>query len=211
MNGKAIWAAATAAAISTAAVLTIGCDTAPSTTATADTTTASDATGDTAACPFTYTGVGTGNIVINEVQGKVDDWVELHNKGTTTASLSGYTLSDGNAEGCPDLGEALTFPADATIAAGGYLLVEAGKKTPEIGLTTKCIAGGPETCYQAAFKVSAGGGDQVFLLQGKNVVDSVQVPAGVLLDGTQTYGRVPNGSGAFKAASPTPGFANKAL
>lgn len=210
MNGKAYWSAAAAIA-SAAAILATGCDSATSTASSTDTSAGSDTSGDTASCPFTYTGIGTGNIVINEVQGKVDDWVELHNKGTTTASLAGFSLSDGNAEGCPDLGEALTFPADATIAAGGYLLIEAGKKTPEIGITTKCIAGGPETCYQAAFKLSAGGGDQVFLLQGKNVIDSVQIPAGVLLDGTQTYGRLPNGSGAFKVASPTPGFANKGL
>lgn len=205
MNSRVIWAVATAAA----AIFALGCDTAPAATASGDAT--SGDSSDASACPFTASGAGTGNIVINEVQGKGDDWVELHNKGATTASLSGYTLSDGNAQGCPDLGEALTFPADATIAAGGYLLIEAGKKTPEIGLTTKCIAGGPETCYQAAFKLSAGGGDQVFLLQGKNIVDSVNVPAGVLLDGTQTYGRLPSGTGAFKATSPTPGFANKAL
>lgn len=207
---KGIWtraATATLLAPALASLLAMGCDTASSTASSSDASAASDASGDAAACPFT---VGSaGNIVINEVQGKGDDWVELHNKGTSTASLSGYTLADGNAEGCPDLGEAVTFPADATIAAGGYLLIEAGKKTPEIGLTSKCIAGGPETCYQAAFKVSAAGGDQVFLLQGKNIVDSVKIPAGVLVDGSQSYGRLPSGSGGFQSASPTPGFANK--
>lgn len=190
-----------------------GCDTAPDAKPAADATsgdTAADQTGDgSSSCPFTNAAAGSSPIVINEVQGKGDDWIELHNKGTTTVNLAGYAVADQNASSCPDLGDGVAFPADATIAAGGYLLIEAGKATPEVGLTTKCIAGGPPTCYQAKFGISAGGGDKVYLILNKTIVDSVSIPPNVLLDGTQTWGRLPNGSGEFKSAVPTPGAANK--
>lgn len=191
-----------------------GCDTAADSPAATDATVGdagkTDIAGDTTAnCPFSNAVAGSSTIVINEIQGKGDDWVELHNKGTATVSLAGYSLADQNELGCPDLVDGVTFPADATIAAGGYLLIEAGKTTPEIGLTDKCIQGGPVYCYQAKFKVSAGGGDKVFLTLNKTVVDSVSVPPNVLVDGTQTWGRLPSGTGEFKSAVPTPGAANK--
>ncbi len=191
-----------------------GCDTAPESTAKADAVAGDAVTADQTSdslgnCPFTRAAPASSPIVINEVQGKGDDWIELHNKSGATVSLAGYSVADQNELGCPDLLDGVAFPADATIAAGGYILVEAGKTTPEIGLTTKCIQGGPETCYQAAFKVSAAGGDKVFLTLNKTVVDTVSVPPNVLLDGTQTWGRLPNGTGEFKSAVPTPGAANK--
>lgn len=190
--------------------LAMGCDTAAEPAAATTDAGKSDTTADAiTSCPFTNAAAGASTIVINELQAKGDDWVELHNKGAATVSLAGYTLADQDEFGCPDLADGVTFPADATIAAGGYILVEAGKKTPEIGQTTKCIPGGPETCYQAKFKISAESGDKVFLTLNKTLVDSASVPPNVLLDGTKTWGRLPNGTGGFKSAEPTPGAANK--
>lgn len=199
-------AADTAAAADTATTgndaATTGNDTAPASDA------AKPADVFTGTCEVAPTVTGSSAIVINEVQGKTDDWVELYNAGNDTVSLGGMTLADKDSNGCPKLASALTFPASATLPKGGYLLV-VGKKTPATGVQTKCLTtGGPKTCWQMAFKVSSTNGDGIFLVQNKQVVGSVAVPAGILSD-TQSWGRSPNGTGDFKGMPPTPGAANQ--
>ncbi|MDB4465511.1 lamin tail domain-containing protein, partial [Akkermansiaceae bacterium] len=48
------------------------------------------------------------------------DWIELHNAGADSISLSGYFLSDN-----PDSPFKWPFPAGTTIDAGGYLMIMA--------------------------------------------------------------------------------------
>lgn len=182
----------------------------------ADSTAADTAAADTAAadtpsggCAFTPAPAGTSQIVINEVQGKTDDWVELRNNGTAKASLAGMIVADRGPDGCPRLDAALTFPAEATIPAGGYVVIIGGKKTPAPGIQTKCLPAGPPECYHAGFKVGVTSGDSIFLLQGKQIVDTAEVLAGAIPADTKTWARIPNGTGKFQLASPTPGLANK--
>ena len=159
------------------------------------------------ACAVSPAVTGSSPIAINEVQGKSDDWVELVNTGSEAVSLGGMVLTDKGSDGCPKIASGLTFPAAATLAAGARLLV-VGKKSPLPGQQTDCLAIGPKTCWHMAFKVSASGGDGIFLIANKQVVSAVAVPATTLTD-TAAWGRIPDGTGAFTATVPTPGEANK--
>ncbi|MDE0594093.1 MAG: lamin tail domain-containing protein [Roseibacillus sp.] len=61
---------------------------------------------------------GGGTPVPNQVPGTTDDWIELHNQGTTTLSLAGWHLTDsaGNLN-------KWTFPPGITLPMGDFLVV----------------------------------------------------------------------------------------
>jgi hypothetical protein len=63
------------------------------------------------------------------------DYVELHNKSTSTVDISGFVLAYGSATGQfgSSAGNYYTFPSSTTIAAGKFLLVKVG---PDPGMTT---------------------------------------------------------------------------
>ncbi len=130
-------------------------------------------------------------LVINEVmasndatladpQGEYDDWIEFMNTGAESIDLAGMYLSDDRAEPLK-----WQFPAGATIAAGGYLLVWADDDD------------GATPGLHASFKLS-GKGESVVLsdidARGNVVIDSVDYPA---LEDDQSYGRSPDGTGDF--------------
>jgi len=141
-----------------------------------------------------------GNLVINEFvasndsiggyqepDGGYGDWVELYNNGSSTLNLEGLNFSD-------DLLELdkWAFPAGASIAGGGYLIVWVDDDEDQNGIHT-------------TFKLSKGGEDLV-LSQGGTIIDQY------------TYGeqetniaeaRVPNGTGNFVAQTPTPNANNQ--
>ncbi len=176
----------------------------------ADTVAAADsaATADGAnACPIAATVVGSTPIAINEVQGKGDDWIELLNTGDQSVSLGGIHLADMGANGCPKMEEALLFPTSASLAPGGRLLV-VGKKAPKAGEQTDCLPGASGPCWHMAFKVSATSGDAIFLISGGKVVAAAAVPPNALTE-TASWGRLPDGTGAYTNIVPTPGTANK--
>ena len=141
-------------------------------------------------------------VVINELmasngttmldpQGDADDWIELKNMAETEIDLSGMYLSDDRAEP-----RKWQFPTGTTIAAGGYLLVWADDDAGDSpGLHTN-------------FKLSAKG-ESVVLSDtddnGNTVIDAVDYPA---LGADESYGRTPEGSGAFRTLSATPGVSN---
>ena len=145
----------------------------------------------------------TSAVVINELmasnsaildpQGDADDWIELKNTGTTTIDLSGMYLSDDRTEP-----RKWQFPAGTTIAAAGYLLVWADNDDGDSpGLHTN-------------FKLSADGESVVLSdtdANGNAIIDAVDFPA---LGRDESYGRMPEGTGAFQAlaiaspAGPTP-------
>jgi hypothetical protein len=77
----------------------------------------------------------------------------------------------------------------------------------DAGATTECLdAGG--SCFAATFKVSNSRGETVWLLDPGGTVEQQQnypmnaVPSGF------SYGRFPDGTGAFGQTTPTPGAAN---
>lgn len=148
-------------------------------------------------------GAGLG-LVLNEVSGVGDDYIELYNAGSEAVDLAGLQVADDEA-GAPKVAEAVTFPAGTTLAPGKYLFILADQKSAAPGPQTTCDPG-PSPCFHATFGVSKSG-DVLYLLDASDkILESVAFPAD-LLDG-QTWGRFPNGSGTFVLNKPTPGTAN---
>jgi uncharacterized repeat protein (TIGR02543 family) len=147
------------------------------------------------------------NIVINEIlssnsfsnmdeDGSYQDWIELYNNGATTLNLSGYGLSDD-----ATILYKWTFPS-VSIAPGEYLLVWASDKN-------RTVAGSP---LHTNFKLSMAGNAVLLTNPSGTTVD--MVPS-IPMQSDISYGRLPNGSGAFvffqaitpNAVNSTVGFA----
>ena len=134
----------------------------------------------------------SGDIVINELMasngmtvadqdGEFDDWIELYNNTDTDISLNGYFLSDNFSSPAK-----WQFP-DVTIAARSYLVVWADKDTLQEGL-------------HANFKLSASGEELILSNASEEMVDQLSFAS---QDGDISWGRFPNGTGAFESMDPT--------
>lgn len=111
-----------------------------------------------------------------------DDWIELYNNSAVSIDLEGYFLSDDSA----DLMQ-WAFPSGTVIAANDYLIVWADNDEEQAGL-------------HANFKLSAAA-ESIFLVNSAGeIVDEVSY-----LDQTTdiSYGRYPNGTGAFQSMDPS--------
>lgn len=137
-------------------------------------------------------------VVINEFMADNDsivapagikaDWVELYNNTASTISLSGFHLSD-NANNPSKW----TFPAEASIAANGYLVVWAYDTT---------FAG----ALHASWSLSKDGEHIRLSNPDLSVVDTVTFGPQAK---NRTTARVPNGTGPFHGnRPPTPGSHN---
>ncbi len=132
-----------------------------------------------------------GGVVINEVcaendgsltdeDGATPDWIELYNNGDAPAALYGWGLSD--AAGQP---MKWVFPAGTVLAGRRHLLVFLSDKN-------RAVAGAP---LHTNFQLKAAG-EAVFLTRPDlTLADSA---AAVRLSQDVTYGRFPNGTGAWK-------------
>lgn len=119
------------------------------------------------------------DIVINEVESNGDpvgDWVELANRNETLhLDVSGWTLVDNDPTHTP-----LTLPAGTVIESGGYLSVYTDQGADGFGL---------------------GGNDSVTLRDSAGAVVDTTTWSG---HATQTWGRLPDKTGAFAdTAEPT--------
>lgn len=136
--------------------------------------------------------VENNDVVINELlasnletqtdqAGEYDDWIELYNNTSSDISLTGYYLTDDNADILK-----WAFP-DIIIEAEGYLIVWADKDELQSGL-------------HANFKLSSSG-ESVYLvnaaLEVVNYVDFTLQTTDV------AYARIPNGTGDFGTQTPT--------
>ena len=139
-----------------------------------------------------YTLSGLSDLVINEFMaendslyadeaGEYDDWIELYNAGNVDLALAGYFLSD-------DADELTkwSFP-DATIPAGGYLIIWADKDSDQSGL-------------HADFKLSADGEGLYVLSPDTMIIDQVLFAAQA---SNVSFGRFPNGTGSFSVMTPS--------
>ena len=124
-----------------------------------------------------------------------------------TKDLSGFSVTDTEAtDGGPKPREGVIFPAGTSLAAGGFLLVVADRR--DAGVSTDCL-GGPSPCLEARFGVSQGSGETIFLLdaQGQIAASQYYPPDGG--PGPLSFGRLPDGTGSFRATTSTPGAANQ--
>ena len=170
----------------------------------------SSTSGSTATTTTTTSGTAPtdSDVVINEISASGDDWVELVNRGDAPFDLGDHALADTDM-GAPKLSEAVRFPAGTTLAPGEFLLVLADQMTAPAGPQTMCLPGGPDTCFHALWAISAKDGERVHLVSPEDEVlaDADYPPNAVPLG--QTWGRLPDGTGAFAANAPTPGAANQ--
>lgn len=139
--------------------------------------------------------LGQEKLVVNEVvadnastladeNGDFDDWIEIFNPNSSDVDLSGWYLSDAD--------QVMWMFPDTSIKANGYLIVWADKDNK--GLHTD-------------FALSKDNGDAVYIYNpAKAVVDSVIFGAQKV---DTSFARVPNGTGNFRFAMPTPGKANE--
>ncbi len=123
--------------------------------------------------------------------GAFEDWVELHNAGTTTVDLGGMYMSDD-----PDVPTAWQVPAGVTIAPGSFLIVW-------------CDDDVAQGATHASFKLSAAG-EQVGLYEsdanGNVAVDAVTFGA---QSTDVSLGRCPDGGGCWEIMGvATPGASN---
>ena len=134
--------------------------------------------------------MASNDVTISDEEGEFDDWLEVHNYGSSSINLQGYYLSDN-----PDLPTKWPFP-DVSIEPGGFLLVWADDDEEQGALHTN-------------FKLDA---DGEFI----GIFDT-DTNGNTLIDGTpfgpqvtdEAIGRLPNGTGAFQQVSPTPGASNE--
>jgi hypothetical protein len=126
--------------------------------------------------------MASNDVTQADQDGEFDDWIEFYNNSDTAIDLEGYFLSD-------DADELMKwpFPAGASIAGNGYLIVWADDDEDQDGL-------------HANFKLSAAA-EAVFLVNADgSIVDEVSY-IDQLTD--TSYGRYPNGTGDFQLMSPT--------
>jgi hypothetical protein len=139
------------------------------------------------------------DVVINELQaansqtqtdeaGEFDDWIELYNKGTQTADLSGYYITDNEWN--------LTkweIPEGTLLQPDSYLIIWADEDS---------IQGS----YHANFKLSATA-ESLTLLNGEGFIADQVDFANLTTDAA--WARNPNGTGPFVEQAPTFAFNNE--
>jgi hypothetical protein len=120
------------------------------------------------------------------------DWAELKNLSDAGIDLSGYAIRDN------DVGHLFMLPPGTTIPAGGYLVIYCDDQ-PD---------GGAPDVIHAPWKLSASAGDEFHLLDPRgNEIDKATFGAG-MVPGGRSWGRLPDGTGAFIATTPTRGARN---
>jgi CotH protein/lamin tail-like protein/uncharacterized protein DUF11 len=127
-------------------------------------------------------------VALNEINCTGTDWIELTNHGDMEVSVGNWLLTDDALDRDPlrDT-HRWRLPQDVVLAPGAQFVVSQG-------------AGG------FAFGLSCGDDTLRLADADDTLVDSFTLP--VLATGGMTYGRVPDGTGDWTVALPTPGAAN---
>jgi hypothetical protein len=129
-----------------------------------------------------YSPVCINEFLTTSQSGGVDDWVELYNRGGTTADISGWHLSDRVGEPTK-----YTFPEGTVIPPGAYLTLDEG----ELG-----------------FGLSSTGSEVVMLTHADGVTGQDYLDYGPQFSDV-SLGRFPDGGSAWHFfALPSPGVAN---
>jgi hypothetical protein len=138
---------------------------------------------------------GPKTIVINELfpsgpDAANPDWIELKNLGAAAVDVGGFQLRDSA------IADLTSLPAGTMIDAGGYLVIYCDD------LADGGVAGG----VHVPWKLSASKGDEVHFLDGNGTeLDVAVFPANLA---AKSWGRLPDGTGAFARTTPTQGHSN---
>lgn len=140
-------------------------------------------------------------LVFNELGASGDDFAELYNLSAAPLDVSGYAITDSRKDGYPHLSRAVRFPAGTMVPAHGRVLVLFEGECPASSTPYVCARG-------TAGGISSSRGENVHLVDPENqVVATTHYPANAAPSGF-TYGRFPDGTGAFAPTRRTPGAAN---
>ena len=144
----------------------------------------------------------TPTLVLNEINSSPDDWVELMNTGSEALDLSGFELRDNSDD------HRWQFADGITIAAGGMLVVEATTSGLVYDDQTKAYANGT---FEAAIGIGSGDSIRLYDKSG-NLLDEYGWTQHASYNGDAakaSYGRYPDGTGAFCLTKETKGAANE--
>lgn len=138
---------------------------------------------------------GTGGglpavVVLNEIRGKGggEEYIELVNRGPGVAQIGGWSLADSE--------HLYVFPSGTTLSPQTYLLILLNKDMERV---TTCST--PNPCFHLTWGVSKSGETVTLSSATAEIVDTTYYPPSVT--GAQSWSRVPDGVGPFKAATPT--------
>ncbi len=159
--------------------------------------------------PTTRDVAAGGALVINEIRAVGEEWVELFNAGASPVDLSDVMVTDTETDdGGPRVARAMRFPRGTMLSPGQYVVVVSDQADAGSGPQTRCPDGGPTTCFHASWSLSASRGENVWVLSPTGAVTTRELyPMEAAPEG-QSWGRVPDGTGPFATARPTPGAAN---
>ena len=140
-------------------------------------------------------------LVLNEINSSPDDWVELMNTGDQALDLSGFELRDNSDD------HRWQFPAGSSVAAGTLVTVDAKRPGLIYDDQTKTYVDGT---FEAA--IGIGSGDSIRLYDNAgNLLDEYSWTEHAAVDGDAakaSYGRYPDGTGAFCLTKETKNAAN---
>lgn len=152
---------------------------------------------------------GCGNVdpvatqlVVNEIGATGNDFVEFVNTSTSSVDVSGYAVCDSRKDGLPKLSHAIRFPAGTVVPAGGFLVVLFEGECPSASAPYVCARG------TGVGGVSQTHGENVHMIDPE---DQVIITGTYPRNGSPTgwtWGRFPNGTGAFGTTRRTPGYTN---
>jgi len=137
--------------------------------------------------------LASNGTVLADEEGQYDDWIELHNAGSSPIDIGGMYLTDDLDR--PTRWQVPTDRPDLTVVPpGGYVLIWADGDTDDAGL-------------HAGFKLSSGGEEiALFDTDGAGLLDYVTFGE---QRGNVSFGRTPDGGPDWAfMTSPTPGAAN---
>ena len=141
-------------------------------------------------------------LVLNEINSSPDDWVELMNTGTEALDISGFELRDNSDD------HRWRFPEGSMIAAGALLVVDAKSSGLLYDDQTKIFE---EGTFEAAIGIGSGDSIRLYDKDG-NLLDEYSWTEHASYDGDAakaSYGRYPDGTGAFRLTKETKGTANE--
>lgn len=141
-------------------------------------------------------------LLFNELGATGADFAELYNAGATPLDVSGYAVTDSRGDGLPKLSRAARFPAGTVVPSHGYLVVAFEGECPAASAAYVCVRGA------GGGGISQTRGENVHLLDPElQVIATAAYPRAAAPSGW-TWGRLPDGAGAYVATRRTPGTAN---
>ena len=142
------------------------------------------------------------SLVLNEINSSPDDWVELMNTGTAALDISGFELRDNSDD------HRWRFPEGSKVEAGELLVVDAKSSGLVYDDQTKNFA---EGTFEEAIGIGSGDSIRLYNKEGSNLLDEYSWTEHASYDGDAakaSYGRYPDGTGAFRLTKETKGAAN---